>query len=228
MGETKHNQPVEDMKLQSALSEAANTVNIFAEGEEQKQGNEIAVREHFGGLESAETVRKANALYREFVEERDYDAHPTLVAAVGNAMIHFPDAETTGVIMFKELFDAGDLAVNEAPSKEDLDTIGHYLIEVDQFGLGETDVRKVADALGIPKMIRGLELINTMACKIEDGEITAKLLFDLGIIDSEAYEAVLAAEEDEIALEEAEEDEDEELDFDDDETEDDIDDVEVL
>jgi hypothetical protein len=111
-------------------------------------------------------------------------------------MVHFPDAETTGVIMFKELFDAGDLAVNEAPAKEDLDTIGHYLIEGDRFGLGETDVRKVADALGIPKMIRGLELVQTMAGRMEEGEITAKLLFDLGIIDSETYEEARAAEED--------------------------------
>lgn len=238
MGETKHSQPIEDMEFQSALSEAANDVNSFVEGAEQRHGNEIAVREHFGGLESAETVRKANNLYREFVEERGYDPHPTLVAAIGNAMIHFPDTEVTGVIMFKELFDAGDLTINQAPSKEDLDTIGHYLIEGDQFSLGETDVRKVADALGIPKMIRGLELIQTMTSKIEDGEITAKLLFDLSIIDSETYDEILAAEEDLIAseaeeAEKAEEDEKLEIieiDFDDNSLDeaDDVNDVDIL
>jgi len=178
-------------------------------------------------------------LYREFVEERGYDPHPTLVAAVGNAMVHFPDAETTGVIMFKELFDAGDLAVNEVPAQEDLDTIGHYLIEGDRFGLGETDVRKVADALGIPKMIRGLELVQTMAGKMEEGEITAKLLFDLGIIDSETYEKVCAAEEeitegDSVTATGEYEDEDSELEYEDlfddvgDEEAEDVSEVDIL
>jgi hypothetical protein len=250
MSEMNAEQPVQDVELQTALNESVEAVSGYSNDEVQKRGTELAVREHFGGLESAETVRRANALYREFVEEREYDPHPTLVAAVGNAMVHFPGAETTGVIIIKELLDAGDLAVDEAPAKEDLDTIGYYLTGVERFDLGEMDVRKVADALGIPKMVRGLELIHTLASKIEDGEITARLLLDLGIIDSETYEAALAAEEEAIAkekegraaIEEAakddsdltdedeDEDEDSELDYfgDDDEEAEDVSDVDIL
>jgi hypothetical protein len=99
-------------------------------------------------------------------------------------------------------------------------------------------------------MVRGLELIHTLASKIEDGEITARLLLDLGIIDSETYEAALAAEEEAIAkekegraaIEEAakddsdltdedeDEDEDSELDYfgDDDEEAEDVSDVDIL
>jgi hypothetical protein len=224
MGETNPEQLIQDVELQTALNESAEAVSSYSGDEVQKRSTELAVREHFSGLESAETVRRANALYREFVEERGYDPHPTLVAAVGNAMVYFPEAETTGVILFKELFDAGDLGVNESPAKEDLDSIGHYLIEGDRFSLSETDVREVADALGIPKMIRGLELIRTLAGKMEDGEITAKLLFDLGIIDSRAYEQARAAEDNEDSELEDEDD----FDYSSDEEAEDVGDVDIF
>lgn len=196
MGEAYPEQPIQDVELQAALNESVEAASSYIGDEVQRRSTELAVREHFGALESANKIRRANALYREFVEERGYDPHPTLVAAVGNTVAYLPqESETTGVILFKELFDAGDLRVKETPSKEDLDAFSHYQKEGDLTSLSETDVRKVADALGIPKMIRGLELITTLARIMEDGGITAKILFDLGIIDSETYEKERAIEE---------------------------------
>jgi len=206
MSEMNPEQPNEVPDFQTVLSEAADDISSGYASEEARKRSAELVRHQFGNLESPETVRRALTVYREFIEEREREPSSALVVAVGHAIVNFQDDMIKHAVgLFEELHVSGDLGLDEEPSTEDLDIIGHYLTEITPYqtdstatgltesipnGLADVDLAKVAEYFGISKAIRGLELIQLLAKRLEDESLTSEDLFALGIIEAEAYDDI--------------------------------------
>jgi len=159
----------------------------------------LAIKEQFGELDSPQELSEASELYRYFIDKRGHDSDLVLVTAVNNAVIHFHDAEQTGVIVVKELVEAGDLDAGAQIDELDLDIVGHYLLIAERHGIADIEIAKVATAFNIPSSYRGLELFQKLTAALEGYKLDDPDLIDalreLGTIDTDTYDEYKRHEE---------------------------------